>query len=340
MRTTQLYQEGKSGQYVEALLKCKEKKVCTNLANTMDVSHDSMYRVFENPIDSVEDIRNKIKVLAQTNLNSEEIYLIVDDTHIAKMHAKQIEGVEMGYSGSLGAPAMGIKMMTALLTDGNIKIPIDTIPFVSRELAQSSYKTKSDMAIDIFHRVIQFFKIKLFLGDAHFATQQVITTLSAEKQAFLMKIPRNRKVTINGVTGQLQKILRLKRNSRIFAVRGLFGGVVCYFYVAKIENGTTIYFVSSDFIDYEKIIAMFRMRWNIELFHRTGKQSLGLGDCQMRALEKQELHALFVMYAYSIASVLASRMRLASVEDALRLLRNAKIDVRPLLDLALGDNLC
>jgi hypothetical protein len=50
--------------------------------------------------------------------------------------------------------------MTSLLTNTKINIPIDTIPYFSKELAQSSYKTKSALAIEIAKYVIKHFKIK------------------------------------------------------------------------------------------------------------------------------------------------------------------------------------
>ena len=118
--------------------------------------------------------------------------------------------------------------------------------------------------------------------------------------------------------------MRLKKNNRIRVVRGIFKDVECYFYVVKIKNGTTVYFVSNEQIDLCKVIEIYRIRWNIELFHRTGKQYLGLGDCQMKAIEKQRQHVIFVMLAYAIAGVQRKLLNLNCVEDVINNIRDAK----------------
>ena len=106
MHAVQSYQKLGSGQYVEALLKCSNKKVCTNMANTMNVSHDSMYRCFDNPIDKTNKTIDELKSIALRLLNQDSLYLIFDDTQITKLYAKQIEGLERGFDGSLGMPLM------------------------------------------------------------------------------------------------------------------------------------------------------------------------------------------------------------------------------------------
>ena len=197
MHVDQSYQKLSNRQYVEALLNCSDKKVCTNLAKTMNVTHDSMYRNFKDPIEQTKNTLEDLKSMAIQNLNLNDLYLIFDDTQITKLYAQEIEGLEVGFDGSLGMPALGIKMVTALLTDKNINVPIDAIPYISKELAQCHYKTKSDIAIEITRHIIKLFKIKFVLGDAHYATHKKIKFLREQQLQYLMKIPCNRVVTIN-----------------------------------------------------------------------------------------------------------------------------------------------
>ena len=166
------YQKFSGEQYVEALLHCSKKKICTNLANVMNISHDSIYRDFKKPSKQTVGILEELKNIALKQLNNDEIHLIFDDTQITKLYAKQIEGLEVGFDGSLGMPAPGIRMVTALLTDKHINIPIDAMPYFSRALAQNYHKTKSGIAIDIILHTINSFKIRRILGDAHYATLQ------------------------------------------------------------------------------------------------------------------------------------------------------------------------
>lgn len=130
-----------------------------------------------------------------------------------------------------------------------------------------------------------------------------------------MKITRTRIVTINGLTGQLKDVLRLKKNNHTRVARGTINGIQCYFYTIKIKDESTIYLISNDYIDPHTVIKLYRIRWKIEVFHRTAKQYLGLSDCQMITIEKQRQHVLHVMHAYAKASVQTALMGLDCVED-------------------------
>lgn len=340
MHAVQSYQEFSGHQYVDALLHCSGKKVCTNLADTMNTSHDSIYRNFENPIQQTDTTIDVLKNLAMNNLNNDNIYLIFDDTQITKWHAKKIEGLEVNFDGSIGVPAPGITVVTSLLTDTIIDIPIDAKPFFSKELVQAHYKTKSEIAIDITCDVVKSFNIKRILGDAHYATKQNLGFLHSRQLPYLMKIPRNRVVTIDGIHGQLQRIFRLKKNSHMQSIKGTFHGIDCYFYVIKIKDGTIIYLISNDQIDLKKVLELYRIRWHIELFHRTAKQYLGMKDCQMIAIEKQRLHVLFVMHAYAVASIRKVLMHVSCVENVIKYYRNLKTNVCNYSTGAVGANLC
>jgi hypothetical protein len=155
-----------------------------------------------------------------------------------------------------------------------------------------------------------------------------------------MKIPRNRIVTINVLTGQLQDILRLKRNSHVKMMQGTFKGIDCCFYVVKIKSGTTMYFVSGDEIDPYEVVRIYRIRWNIELFHRTAKQYLGLSDCQMRAIEKQRQQVILVMLAYAVSNVRKELMGVSCVENVINHIRDAKTTTYCPLFYAVEANLC
>ena len=328
MHAVQSYQKINVPQYVEALLLCPDKKVCTNLANTLNKSHDTIQREIDYAATQQETATLPHQELAHNELNPEETYLIHDDTQLTKLYAKEIEGLDIGFDGSIRRAALGLKVITSLLTDKRVSIPIEAIPYISKELAQAGYKTKSDIAIDITRHAIKHFKIKRLLADAHFATNTTLPFLHDEQINYLMKIPRSRVVTIDGITGQLQKVLRLKKNNRVKSAKGIFNGIECYFYVIKIKNGSTIYFISNDQLDPYEVIHLYRIRWNIELFHRTAKQYLGLNDCQMQAIEKQRQHVLHVMHAYALASVQSTLMGLGCVEDVINHLRIVKSKYR------------
>ena len=334
MHVNQSYHKLNTPQYVQALLQCPDRKVCTNLAKALNVSHDNVYRDFKASMTSSEHSSASLETIAHNELDENNIYLIHDDTQLTKLYADKIEGLETAFDGSISKPCLGIKMMTSLLTDTKVNIPIDAIPYVSEELAQSFYKTKSRLAIETTRHVIKLFKIKRMLGDAHFSTNEMLCFLTEESINFLMKITRTRVVTIDGTTGQLKNVLRLKKNNHTRVAKGTINGMECYFYVVKIRDGSTIYLISNDYIDPYKVVELYRIRWNIEIFHRTAKQYLGLSDCQMRAIEKQRQHVLHVMHAYAKAFTQTTLMGLNCVEDFIKHHRAVKLKLQVLSNIA------
>jgi hypothetical protein len=340
MLMAQSYQKITPPQYVEALLLCRNKKVCTNLADELNRSHDSLYREFEIAANKKESTSDILKTIARRELKTKEKYLIFDDTQISKLYARYIEGLELNYDGSIHRACMGIKMITTLLSDGLVNIPIDAASYIGKDLAMSSYKTKSQIAVDIAKDLIEHFDITRMLCDAHFSTKDAIKQIHALGIPYLMKIASNRIVTINGLTAQLKNNLRLKRNAHVTSSKGTFDGIPCCFYAIKIETGSVVYLISNDQINPYEAINLYRIRWNIEVFHRVAKQYLGLKDCQMLSIEKQRQHTLYVMYAYAIASVRTRLMGLCCVEDYINHGRKVKLKSTRYSKQAIGENSC
>lgn len=317
------YQNFSLPQYSEALIKCNDKKVCTNLAEALNKSHDSILREFEKELES-KNTKESLKNLALSHLDKESTNLIIDDSLLAKIYAEKIEGIEVSFDGSEGRPNLGLRMLTALLVDDKLKIPIDAVPYASKQLTQTSYKSKSMIAIEIIQYVLKFIPIKRFLADAHFSTKEMLVFLNQEDINFLMKISRARKVKVGSKEGQLKTIFRLRKNEHFRVTIGILDGIQYYFYVIKNIYGATIYFISNDYIEASAVAALYKIRWKIELFHRTTKQTFGLGDCQMRSVEKQRQHALYVMYAYAYSDVKTKLLQFESIEAYIKHVRSVK----------------
>lgn len=185
MHVTKTYHNKNLSQYTEAILKWSEKKTCPNLANELGVTHDKVYKNFEKEAANHELISSALQELAIKELSEDKTYLIFDNTQINKQYSHEIEGVDIGFDSSAKQAILWLKMVTALLTDTNIKIPINTEPFITKRLAQRSYKTKTKIAIKIFKSVIDFQKIDVVLADAHFATEKSISFFhSVNQQSF------------------------------------------------------------------------------------------------------------------------------------------------------------
>jgi hypothetical protein len=320
-----IVKEAKLPVYSQALLCTAERKTCTNLSKNIGKSHDYLYQEFRNPIANKESINSELIVIAQTATAGDKAYLILDDSRLIKPHATNMEGVDLGFDGSSGRPEFGLQIITAMITNGTIKIPVSAMPYISKDLAGKNFKSKSQLAHQMYSKIVELFgRIDLAIFDAHFATKYFLPILAELQQNFLMKFTRTRVVTIGGKTAQLKKLLRLKKNQRIKKICGQFDGLEYFFYVAKDHNKNIRYFISLYEISHEQLLLLYKIRWNIELYHRTAKQYLGWKDCQMKSIEKQELHTLYVMYAYTHAELIRVKLGLQSTEQAIKMFRDVK----------------
>ena len=311
--------------YSQALLCTTERKTCTNLSRSIGKSHDYLYQEFRKPTENKESISLELITMAQEATTGDKVYLILDDSRLIKPHATDMEGVDLGFDGSSGRPEFGLQMITAMITNGTAKIPVSAAPYISKDLAGKNFKSKSQLAHQIYSKIVQSFgRIDLAIFDAHFATKYFLPVLAELQQNFLMKFTRTRIVRIGGETAQLKKLLRLKKNQRVKKTKGLFDGQEYFFYVAKDQNKNVRYFISLHEIPHEQLLFLYKIRWNIELYHRTAKQYLGWKDCQMKSIEKQQLHTLYVMYAYAHAELIRVKLGLQSTEQAIRMFRDAK----------------
>lgn len=340
MRVEEVIEKVNRQNYTSALLATESRKTCTNLANTIHQSHDKLYREFEDPIKKADQLHRQLVDMVEEELSGKTKYLLFDDSQLSKPHAKEIEGLDIGFDGSIGRPELGLQIVTAMVTDGDVRIPVDLRPYFSKQVSGNYYKTKSELAITITNELVKLFDFELFIADAHYATPKTMSFLISLQLNFLMKFPRNRVVTIGKRQGQLQDLLKLRRNERIRSICGFFGEIPCCFYAVKLKTGCIVYFITLYPIKHNYLVELYKIRWNIELYHRTAKQSLGWNDCQMRAIEKQVLHSFHVMLAYAIAELMRVKLKFDSTEDALRYVRHAKPTMPSQSIPSAGQNLC
>ena len=135
MRVTEVLQKTNIPDYSTALMSKQPHKNCTSLAESIGQSHDKLYNNFKDPIAKVSELREGLEDIAKTELSGQEPFLIFDDSTILKHHAKDIEGMAYCFDGATGDTGLGIQMLTALLSDGNIKIPVELTPYISKKIA-------------------------------------------------------------------------------------------------------------------------------------------------------------------------------------------------------------
>lgn len=317
------YKELSISQYSNLLLSFAGKKTFSKIAESADLKVEKIYKEMHLSIEKIKVIKNRLKQFSRNMLCGKK-YLIIDDTFISKQYAKRIDNASWHFDGSTKRTSNGLCYVTSMLTDTTMNIPFESHIYLKRSQDAFSYKTKSDIALDIISSAKTNHDLTRVLADAHYSTKKLIGALISDKINFLMKITRSKCVTINGIRKRLDEHLRLRKNEQSKSTRGFFDGNNCYFHVIKIPQRGTLYFISNDPMDKKTICSLYKIRWKIEPFHRTAKQLLGLKDCASRNQYKQYLHMLSVMESYALADLVRTWNGFNNVETAIRHVRDVK----------------
>jgi len=309
---------------IALLLSIAKRKTFEELAKEPGVSGDTMARlVLESPITMEELIHFAKKIFRK------KIYLLLDDTLILKIFSQKIEGACDNYCSSDRRTCRSLCSVVAVLTDGNVAIPVTQKIWISREFNSSEYKKKWEIAQELITEVRKHISIYMVVMDGLYAVRPMIEWLSFHNIRFEMRMHANRVIEHKNESYQLKETPSLKLSGKRtkHTIKGSWKDIPLYFTAVRRRqlNGhfTTVYQVSNYKASAREHINAYGFRWNIEKFFRTAKQKLGLNDCQSIKQEKQEAHIMSVFCAYTIAQWVRVKQKLKNVEEAIKSIRQS-----------------
>lgn len=310
--------------YSLGLLFSEERKVITNLSQTLNISHDKLYREMDKGSQSVKRSYKELVGQAKKVFSKKRVTLIIDDTVICKPYASQMDGVATIFDSNKKQSVNGFAAITAILTDGKINLPISTDLHFTKKVLQKDFVSKGLRALDLVKELVLQFNIQDVIADAHYVKKEFLSELKALGINYLFKIPRNRKIQFRKKHEQIKYLCKLEKNRRTRRIRATFQDISCYIYAVKYNSDKINYYISSQRIDRKRVAEKYKKRWVIEKFHRTAKQKLGLQECQARSSEKQLFHILNVMKAYQNAELVRHKKRFKTVDSVINHYRKVK----------------
>lgn len=312
-------------QYVTGLIVAPKKKTCTEMAKMLSVSHDVLNRALDN-----EDLllcipKAFIELVIQLSVRTKG-WLIIDDTLIAKIYAKLIEGVESHFDSSTRRNLHGYSTVVLAWTNGKITIPLDFEFWFSKDLVQpDTYLTKIQIAQNLIKKIIECIEVKGVLLDGLYASEEMINFLNTLGIRFEMRMHSNRIITLsNGEKVKLRNTqsLKMNRNQHSKTICAIWKDMKLYFTaelrINKHGEKSIVFIVSNWETSSNEHIKTYAMRWPIEMIFRTSKQYLGLQHCISRSLEKQKLHIYSVLFCYTFLQHYVDRKMFQSVEDVIK----------------------
>jgi hypothetical protein len=293
--------------YALALAATSNRKTYAGIARSLHIEYLELYdsittcNDYENKI--LETLCSKVKKY-QTRQHPGKI--IFDFTRLAKDKDAKTPLTTWDRDGRINKVNNGFSVGFCVWTNGFITIPLSFCFWLNIKDAGDLYQSKKDLAKGIIKITKEQLGDLEVIVDGEFATLEMLEFFAEEKIEFTARIACNRNVISSaGIKAQLRnhEQLRLRKNEKSRTIQASFGNRSYQFTAVKqkTRNGKKkiVFIISTLERTSKEHVKAYALRWRIETFFRTSKQSLGLEDCQAHKLEGITFHILAVMLAYA-----------------------------------------
>ena len=261
--------------YPIALLLSTERRMTFEaLARTIQTSGDTIERALDRTARTFTDLVAIVKRL----IKRKRLYLIIDDTLLLELYSKIIPGASDNHDSSDHQTYRSLCSIVAVVTDGEITIPLDQLIWTSKEFASLAYQKKCDLAKILIEKITEQLSIYMFLADGLYATTDMLKWLVDRGMRFEMRFHANRVIDDKGIRSQIKVNKRLKLSGKRprRTVRARWYGFDYFFTahrrVTKYGKVIIVYQISNYKASAAEHVYTYKYRWNIEKFFRTAKQ--------------------------------------------------------------------
>jgi Transposase DDE domain len=299
-------------QYIEFLISTPINYTCTHLADHISgISHDSITDFLKSQRLTAESVWKQAGMLIH---NTEESFLIIDDSVQEKPHARAIELVYPHYSGNKHTVIRGIDIVNLVHSSGNG----DYYPIDYRIFAPEYEKaTKNDHFLAMLKTAFDVHDIraKYILFDSWYASVANLKYIHRKDRIFYTTLKSNRLISITKEEGyihlqdidwtpeRLEKGISVKLKDLPFLVK-LFKIVA--------TDGDIDWVITNDpATDLTTTVVRGRndVRWDVESFHREIKQLTGIEKCQCQNEWAQRNHIACCYHAWLALKVHATKLK-------------------------------
>jgi Transposase DDE domain len=299
-------------QYVEYLLSTPKNCTCTYLAEHLEeVSHDVVNAFLRQKRFLPREVWKLVKDRID---DSQEAFLIVDDSVQDKRYSRFIELVRAQYSGNEHGVVRGIGVVSLVHSTGKAA---DFYPIDYRVYApEVDGKTKNDHFHEMFVNAVdhKHLQARTILFDGWYASAENLKLIHRRKWTFFTTLKSNRVVSLSKTQGYIHLeeiewtpdrlaqgvIVKLKEvpfKVRLFKLVAPDGDID--WVITNDLDETTTAQVAADSSD---------VRWQVEELHRGLKQLTGSEKCQCRMARAQRTHLACCYHAWVSLKVKAKEL--------------------------------
>src|SRR5215203_2751172 len=300
-------------QYIEYLLSTPINYTCSNLSEHLEkVSHDVVTDFLQNSKFTPKTVWELVKDRID---DSEEAFLLVDDSVQNKEYSQAIETVKLQYSGNEHGLVKGIGLVNLVHTNG---FEGDFYPVNYRVYnPDEDGKTKNDHFREMFVQAHESQQIKArnIAFDSWYASADNLKLIHRSGWTFYTTLKSSRKVSLSKetgyqdlsliewtperlISGQLVRIKEVPFWLKLFKLVDTEGNIEWVITNNLTEDCTRL-----------RAIEAIQVRWQVEEFHREFKQLTGSEKCQCRKARSQRNHLACCYSAWVAIKVKAQEMK-------------------------------
>jgi hypothetical protein len=318
--------------YILSLILSNGRKNCKAMSEELGSSSKQLYSFLSDHKIHSEQIKKELIELAKKTKKKGVLRtLVVDPTSIIKPYSKKIEKVCYDRSGCTGRPERCLVPVYLTIVDENVTIPLNFDFWMQKKITgKKKYKSKVQIAQElIMYAIENKVEFDFVSVDGAFCGPDLFAFLKSNNLKFTMRIPRNRKIKIDGNLVQLQDCpeLKLVRNERSKTIKAeLYEDTYCFTSQKrkKCNGGWEVVFIVSNMnLEAKEQIAAYDLRWPMEKMIRTTKQKFGAMQCQAISAEKQRAHILAGFLTYAVTDLVKNDKKKQSVDEVVNIIRKS-----------------
>lgn len=305
--------------YTDFLICSFSQTTATGLSRLLggSVTHDEITNFLSERDFTSRDLWKLIRKDIRKIETSEGV-LIFDDTILEKPHSDENEIVSYHFDHTRGRSVKGVNLLNCVYHSEGFTLPLcfDVIrkdktftdPESGHQKRRSSISKNELLRQQLLQVMSCQVQFRYVLTDIWFASCENMTFIKKKlKKDFVMAFKSNRLVALskmdklNGRFVSVEK-LRIPENQTLEVyVKGLEFPVLLIRQVFKNKDGSqgSLDLVCSDLqLDAPALQAIYKKRWNVEVFHKSIKSNTGLAKSPTRIRRTQTNHFFSSIYAF------------------------------------------
>jgi hypothetical protein len=282
--------------YCQYLLVSQINYTLTNFAEHSEkFSHDQINRYLRGEKITPRLIWENVKNQA---IQTEDGYVIFDDTVVDKNYSYSIELVRRQYSGNVHGVIKGIGVVTCIYVNPQL----DDFWVIDYRIydPKGDGKSKLDHLEEMLSHTVYQKKLafRAVLMDTWYATKDIMLLIESLQKLYYCPMKDNRQVDDSWGQSPYQRIDSLswtekeRQEGKILKIKGFPKEHKVRCFRVVVSTNRTDFVVTNDKSQNstEAIQEVCSFRWRIEQLHRESKQLTGLEDCQCRKSRIQRNH--------------------------------------------------